>query len=804
MKIERRHFIGMAVGATAGVAFGIPAARVVTDVLASADSPYFPPKGPEGFVLSVCTMCPGGCGVRARRIAERVVKLEGNPLHPVNAGRLCLKGQAALQALYHPDRIPGPMRRVGDRGRIESFRRVTWDEALGAVGTQLRGIREKGHPERLAILTGSAVGVDRRVAQRFLRAFGSPNEISIDRGGAAAALAMQMGQGLRKVPAYDLQSCDYVLSLGSALLEATSSPVHTMRGWGAFRQGRTGRRGKFVHVGPHLSITGAAADEWIAVRPGTEGVFGLGVAAVLASEGLYDRDFLSEHAAGFEDATDDTGVSVASMRDLLEGRYGLEYVSGVTGISVHVILRIAREFSAARTSLAVGPHRGFLIPGSLHDHLAAQVLNALSGNLDQPGGVLVPDDAPLKPWPDLPSDTIAERGLKNPRVGEMGSPDTPPFVTDPESFADAVLAGGAYPVEALMVIGADPAFACAAPEKFAAAIEKIPTVVSFAQLPDDTSLLSDWILPEPHFLERWDLHTTPPGVPYTLVSLAQPALTQPLHDVRTVSDILIGLAHGLGAPVSDAFSWAGMQELMRSEIDGLYQAHRGTVMGTQFDEAWVRMMENAGWWVPGYRSADELWAKAKESGGWWDPFYDHGDWTRIIRTRSGLYEFPVRALTAGADSSQVQKKGPESGQLTLHLFEPLPIAGGSGAELPFLQTMLDPGLEERWATWAEINPETAGAIGVKDQQWVKVASSTASIIVYARVTPRVVPGVIAIPVGLGKRGGGRWAAGVGENPLRLLAGARDALAGLPDFDGTEVTVMPARAHEELAGQERRA
>ncbi|MBI2836986.1 MAG: molybdopterin-dependent oxidoreductase [Acidobacteria bacterium] len=804
MKIERRHFIGMAVGATAGVAFGTPAARIVTDVLSSADSPYFPPKGREGFALSVCAMCPGGCGVRARRIGGRVVKLEGNPLHPVNAGRLCLKGQAALQALYHPDRIPGPMRRVGERGKIESFKRVTWDEALGAVGAQLKGLREKGHPESLAILAGGTTGVDRRTARRFLRAFGSPNEIPIDRWGAAATLAMQMGQGVQAVPAYDLQSCDYVLSLGSALLEATSSPVHTMRGWGAFRQGRTGRRGKFVHVGPHLSITGASADEWISVRPGTEGIFGLGVAAVLAAEGLYHRDFLSEHTAGFEDTLDEAGRRGPGMRDLLESRYGLESVSGATGVSVHVILRIAREFSAAPRSLAIGPLRGFLIPGSLHDHLAAQVLNALSGNLDQPGGVLVSEDVPLKPWPDLPSDPIAESGLKTPRVGETGSADTPFIASDPESFADAVVAGGSYPIETLFVIGADPAFATAAPEKFAAAIQKIPMVVSFAQLPDDTSLLADWILPQPHFLERWDLHTTPPGVPYALVSLAQPALAQPLHDVRTVSDVLIGLAHGLGAPVSDAFSPDGLQGLLRLEMDGIYQAHRGAVMGTQFDEAWVRMMENAGWWVPGYSSADELWTKAKESGGWWDPFYDHGDWNRVVRTRSGQYEFPVRALAAGAASRQARKSSAETGPLTLHLFEPLPIAGGSGAELPFLQTMLDPGLEERWGTWAEIHPETAAAIGVGDRQWVKVASSTTSIIAYARVTPRVVQGVIAIPLGLGKRGGGRWAAGVGENPLRLLAGARDPLAGIPDFDGTEVTVMPAGTRGTAAGEERRA
>lgn len=794
MKVQRREFIGLTVGAAAGIAVGNSGARVFTNILSSADSPYYPPRGHETFVLSVCGMCPGGCGIRVRRIGDRVVKLEGNPLHPVNGGHLCIKGQAAIQSLYHPDRLPGPMRRVGPRGSIDSFEKVTWEKAIGEIAARLRSLREARRPESLVLLRGGSERAGARVAQRFLQAFGSPNDLGVMRGDEAAAMALMLVQGIRTPPAYDLQSCDYVLSLGSAMLEASSSPVHMTRAYGAFRQGRTGRRGKFVHVGSRLSITGAAADEWIAIRRGSEATLALGVAAVLVAEGLYDREFVTENTGGIEDSRDEHGAIRRGLRSLLERDYGLERVSSETGVSVNVILRIAREFAAARRSLAIGPRQGPLLPGRLSVHLAAQVLNALSGNVDSPGGVLVPEPVPFRAWPDLASDPVAVAGRAKPRIDGAGGNDSPLLASDPERLADALFAGSPYPVDVLMILDADPAFTLARPDHFAAAIGKVPMVVSFASLPDDTALFADWILPQSHFLESWDLCSTPSGVPYSVVGLAQPALPKPLHDVRPLAEIFLELARQVAPELAAALPWKDLPALARWEMDGLYEARRGAVMGTQFDEAWVRMMENSGWWAPGYRSADELWRRAQETGGWWDPFYDYGDWRRVFRTPTGRYEFPCATLdkipaTATTASDSLVGSGP--GRLDLLLFEPLPLAGGSGAEYPFLQTMLDPGHEERWETWAEINPETAVGIGVKDRSWIRLSTSSGSIVARARVTQRVVPGIVAVPLGLGRRGGGRWAFGVGANPLRLLLEERDPLSALPDFEATVVQVTPA-------------
>jgi anaerobic selenocysteine-containing dehydrogenase len=781
LKVNRRRFLGFAAGTAAGTALGVSAGRTIGDFLQAANAPVYPPRGPENFVLSVCNLCPGGCGVRVRRIGTRAVKLDGNPLHPINGGRLCPRGQAALQGLYHPDRLAGPMRRTGSRGSISSFERVPWDRALGEVSARLAALREKGRPESLVLVRAGGRRVGSRLARRYLEAFGSPNDVSLERGEASASLALELGQGLPGAPVYDISASDYILSLDGALLEAWSSPVHTTRAYGQFRQGRTGRRGKLVQAGPRLSITAASADEWITVRPGSEGILGLGVAAAIVAEGLYDKEFVAERTTGLEDSSGPNGRTVRGLRALLERDYTLERVAGETGVSANTILRLAREFAAAPRSVAVGPRGGPLLPGSLHGHLAAQTLNALVGNIDAAGGVLVAEEAPLQAWPPLPDDPVARRGRSRPRLDGREAGDSP-ITSDAERLADAILSGSPYPVEAILVLEADPVFASFAPDRWAAALERVPLVVSFANLPDDTALRADWILPEAHFLEQWELYGTPPGVAYPTVSLAQPAVSTPLHDVRPGAEIFLELARRTGPDVAKAFPWKDSASLLRAEMDSLYEKKRGAIMGTAFDEAWVRMMEGAGWWAPGYQSADELWQKSQQAGGWWDPFYDHGDWKRVLRTPSGRFQFRPDVLEHGGETPET------GGSLRLVLFEPLAIAGGTGAELPFLQGILDPGDEERWETWAEIHPDTAAELGIRDREPVTVSSPKGSIPVRARLTPRIVPGAVAIPVGLGKAAGGRWAAGVGSNPLHLLSDERELYSGFPDPGATRVRV----------------
>lgn len=773
LKIARREFIGLVAGAAAGAALGAPSGRLFSDALQSANQPIYPPRGPEQFVLSVCTACPGGCGVRARRIGDRIVKVDGNPLDPISGGRLCPKGQAAIQALYHPDRVRVPMRRVGPRGSLASFRPATWDAALAQIAGRLRSIRDEQRPESVVLIRGADRDLGTRVARRFIAALGSPNDIVFDRGNEAGALALFLTQGVRATPAPDIRGADYILSLGSEFLEVSPAPVFASRAYGDFRQTHAARRGKLVQVDPRLSITAASADEWVPIRPMTHALFALGVAAAIVEEGLYDREFVAEHAIGFEDGPN------GGLRTILQGHFSLERVAAESGVSVNLILRIARELAGARKGLVLAPHKGPLLGGRLYDALAAQILNALIGNIDQSGGVLIADDVPVDPWPDDAHDGIAAAGRRKPRLDGVGADSM--LSGDVEQLARALTTGQPYPAEIVFIAGADPLYATTARAQLTAAFERVPLTVSFATIPNDTALYSDWILPEPHFLETWNVQSAPASIAFPTVSLATPALPKPLYDTRATADVFLDLARRVG--LDRALPWQDVAALSRAEVDRLFEARRGAIVGTQFDAAWVRMMEGAGWWAPGYSNADELWKRLRESGGWWDPFYDHSDWSRVLRTPSGRFDFRPELARKIAEAPAIAEGG-----LSLILFEPLPIAGGTGAELPFLQALLDPGLEEQWETWGELHPETAAALHIRNGVSIRVASAHQAIAVRARVTERVVPGAIAIPVGLGKVGGGRWANGVGANPLRLLDAAREPFSSLPDFGSAKVLV----------------
>ena len=142
MRVTRRGFI-QAVGVSAG------AAAVARGQLAKADlgvgdlERWATPE--ESLPPSICQQCPGGCGLVARTLDGELAGIAGNPLHPINRGALCPKAYGALQLLYDPKRLRGPLARDGARGRL---RPVGWDEALRRVITQLSQLRAKGLARR--------------------------------------------------------------------------------------------------------------------------------------------------------------------------------------------------------------------------------------------------------------------------------------------------------------------------------------------------------------------------------------------------------------------------------------------------------------------------------------------------------------------------------------------------------------------------------------------------------------------------------------------------------------------------------
>lgn len=181
---------------------------------------------------SLCTLCSAGCGtlVRVMEGDAEVVrkgrtglikmglakKVEGNPDHPISRGKLCPRGHAVLQALYHPDRLANPLKRRGPRGSGD-FEEVTWDDVLSELTSHLTELRSSGNAASLAFLTRPLRGQRRELIERFLRAFGAPPPIFYEPlDDAVLRQANLLSFGSAALPTLDLARADYLISFGAS------------------------------------------------------------------------------------------------------------------------------------------------------------------------------------------------------------------------------------------------------------------------------------------------------------------------------------------------------------------------------------------------------------------------------------------------------------------------------------------------------------------------------------------------------------------------------------------------------------
>jgi anaerobic selenocysteine-containing dehydrogenase len=813
-KVSRRGFLALTGAGAAGLAVSGCGPHQLADFLEFTDG-RSAPGGEEKWVTALCGQCDGGCSLRVRTIGGRAVNITGNTFYPLNRGGVCPAGLAALQALYNPDRVRGPLKRVGNRGEGK-WQQISWEEAIQGAAQRLADIRGRGEPHTVVFLSGQPGGLMDAIISRFCRAYGTPNDIRKRSANLEAqALARYWMQGTRAPFTYDFENTNCIFSFGVPLLEASVSPVRMMRAYGYLRQERPGPKAKIFQVEPRCSVTAAKADEWVPIHPGTEAALALGIAYVLMREGLYDKQFVEQHTSGFDDWKDTDGKTHSGFRTLVLQEYNPDEVARLTGVPVATILRIAKEFGTRKPAIAVGETGS---TNAMYSAMAVHALNALVGSIDVPGGVLFPDDVPLKPWPDFEPDAVARRGAMQPRV-DRGSPLAFPFARDVvHALPAAVLAAEPYKVGALFLYATNPLFWSPESKRFAAAFAKIPFVVSFSPFLDESSVQADLILPDHTALERWDAAPAPPVIPYPLFAVGQPAVA-PFCDSMQSADVLIRIARQLGGSMASAFPWADYPEALRYSVAGVYESRRGGIVERFTEKPWTTLLEQRGWWSPSYQNFDEFWAQLQDKGGWWDPVYSYGDWQRIFRTPSGKFEFhsltlkkrfeelmPAHEANAESVLAALNLEARGDGVCLPH-FEPprfagsaeqypfylnvvtlLPLPAGRSANQPFLQEILGPHVAMRWGSWVEINPATAEGLGVGDGDLVWLESPVGKIKVEAKLSPVAMPDVVNIPANLGHAAYGRWAKGIGVNPAQITAAEYDSLAGLNATAATRVKI----------------
>ncbi len=320
------------------------------------------------------------------------------------------------------------------------------------------------------------------------------------------------------------------------------------RGFGEMRGAALGKRGYLVQFEPRLSATGAVADEWVPVLPGTEGLVALAIGAIMVELGL-GKVKESQAAAMFK-AVDVNGIAAAS------------------GVSVEKLHSLAEMFAkfARPTAIPGGGLSGHTnAPAAMAAVLA---LNALAGRADKGGAF----------------------HLTPPTADPALVAATPSSFADVQALIKKMQAGG---VDVLFLAG-NPLYDLPAAAGFAQALANVPLVVSFSSIVDESAVQADLILPDHSYLESWGYQVTAPAADRPAVSSQQPVVA-PLFDTRATTDVLLDLANRVGGAVKQALPWPNTVAFMKDVTAKLVGKNAAFVVKNA-EQVWAGWRQMGGWW----------------------------------------------------------------------------------------------------------------------------------------------------------------------------------------------------------------
>ncbi len=572
--------------------------------------------GEDKWVSSVCIQCPAGCGTKVRVVNGRAVKIEGNPEHPYSNGKLCPKGYAGLQLLYDVDRVRQPLKRTNPKkGKDEDpgFVLVSWDEALNDIADRLKKVRAEGKSHTIAFLSGRNRGRAGSVWGTFMKLYGSPNNIGHSSICAdASKKAKSFMDGNDDYNAYDWDNCNYVLNFGGAFLEAWRPTNLMLQKWAHMRRGRP-VRAKQVMVDTRFSTTAIKADEWLAVKPGTDGALALGIAHVILTEGLWDRSFVGdfdkdspvkkftsgeaitkEFTADVEKETEDPVTKQKKKtKETVKGTTFKEaWTSGlvdwwnnvlkdftpakaseITGIPEKTIIRIAKEFATAKPAIAGGERGAGAHTNGAYNHMAIHALNALAGSMFAFGGVMYQMGVPLAGLSikeDDYVDDVAKKVAKDfadhkiDRIDGAKTDEWPLVSNVYQNIPDNHAAGKPYKLSVMFTYYTNPLFSMPNPQRAWEAFKDVFIVETSSYL-SETALYADYILPDAYYLERWQDDGVYPSTGFPVAGFRAQAV-QPIYDNRNSMEVIIDLGKRMGGKMAEYYNKLGNFDNMLREI----------------------------------------------------------------------------------------------------------------------------------------------------------------------------------------------------------------------------------------------
>ena len=501
-------------------------------------------------VHGMCQLCSTVCGITGIIKDGRIIKVEGNPADPNSQGKLCARGQSALNHQYHPERLLYPIKRVGPRGGGK-WRRISWDEAYDEVAEKLRGVQMSGKLEEFAFHQGRSRTKD--AVANFLRAFGT--NTALNHRGLCSAARRAANLTYLFESDWDLgdyANSKYILNFGSNMFEAHQGHV---AGAVRLQRGRFENGAKLVTFDVRMSNTAGNSDEFFMPSPGTDGAVALAMAHTILFEDLYDAAFIDEW----------TNVTIEDLKAEMKD-YTPEWAEGVSTIPATDIARIAREFAAAAPRATTLCNRGSSahVNGYWNDR-AIILLNGLVGSVGKPGGFcwMYTGGTDKKRFP-------APKGPAKPK--------TPSILVDPPEFALAnvwntmkvgeivywYLKTRRAKIQVYMTYNLDSPLTWPETDVTRSVMldeKAIGYHVCINPFFNETAALADMVLPWATYMERWDVDARGAYNLKPYISMRRP-MVESLGEAKDVREIFPEIARRVGGSMAASYPTTEMPEYM--------------------------------------------------------------------------------------------------------------------------------------------------------------------------------------------------------------------------------------------------
>jgi anaerobic selenocysteine-containing dehydrogenase len=430
-----------------------------------------------------CPLCEAICGLDLQFEGGKLAAIRGDAADPFSQGHVCPKGNAILDLETDPDRLTGPMRRVGER-----WQAIEWDEAFAFAGERLAAIQKAHGDAAVAAYLGNPnVHHFGHIAYlpSLLRLLQTPNLFSassVDQWPHQFVDALMYGhQFLLPIP--DIDRTDYFLMLGANPV-ASNGSLMTAPGIAKRLKALTAR-GKLVVVDPRRTETAEIASEHLFIRPGSDALFLLAFVQSLTRCGPPRAAAYGEKLSGFDEAL--AAISAVDCSDLL----------AQTGIAPETVARLATEFHAAPGAVAYG-RMGVSVQafGTLCQWLL-QIINIYTGNLDREGGALVNEAAIPITGPGTSSGRRARWHSRVRGLAEFGG-ELPVSV-----LAEEILTPGPGQVRALLTSAGNPVLSTPDGRNLDTALEQLEFMVAIDFYINETTRHADLILPPASSLTQY-------------------------------------------------------------------------------------------------------------------------------------------------------------------------------------------------------------------------------------------------------------------------------------------------------------